>query len=37
MWNLITENTTKYMIWNKSDTVDETLKNIKETKEKSQK
>lgn len=34
MWNLITEDTTKYMIWSKWDTMDETLKNIKDTQEK---
>ena len=37
MWSLITENTTKYMIWNKWLDSRETLKNIKKTQEKAEK
>ena len=36
MWHLITEDTTKYMIWDKWDDFSNTLKNIKETRDKVQ-
>ena len=36
MWSLITEDTTKYMIWEKWENHSDTLKNIKKTREKAE-